>query len=251
MKNIPILMSTMMMQALIAGTKTETRRGNGLAKVNERPDIWDIFSGPVEVDGKTQVVFTKNGMNGPFLIAKCPYGNVKDILWCRETIRKFFTEESGWDEPIVEYAASNCEPMPMHDGDGFQMFKADGSERFIPWTPAIHMPKDYCRKWLEITSIGIERVQDITHEDAMAEGVDYWNVDAERFEGGEFVADFKNYNWVDDEKHPDYFFPTLNNAIDSYKSLWIKINGPGSWDANPWVWVIKFREVPMPENFLK
>jgi hypothetical protein len=78
----------------------------------------------------------------------------------------------------------------------------------------------------------------------MNEGVEYWNVDAEAFEGGEFVADFKNYMWRDDEKYEDYFSPSYANVIESFKSLWFLINGEESWNKNPWVWVISWDNIP-------
>ena len=85
----------------------------------------------------------------------------------------------------------------------------------VKWTPSIHMPRFACRTVLEITEVRVERVQDITAEDCQAEGVDC-NCDGSFDEGV---------------------------AFGNFIALWESINGKGSWDLNPWVWVIAFQKV--------
>lgn len=98
-----------------------------------------------------------------------------------------------------------------------------------------------------VEEVRVERLQDINPNDAGDEGVEYFNVDWEAFEGGELVADYTNYTWTakreNDPTYEDRHFPTFANPIDSYRSLWQSINGPESWKQNPWVWVIRFKRV--------
>ena len=89
------------------------------------------------------------------------------------------------------------------------------------WRPSIHMPRWAGRILLEITAVRVERLADISKDDAMAEGI------VLQPDGGFGLADSTHYNFSD---------PT-----DSYCSLWESINGAGAWFANPWVWVVEFQ----------
>lgn len=91
------------------------------------------------------------------------------------------------------------------------------------WRPSIYMPRFASRITLEVTGVYIERLHDISETDALAEGVDAWP-----------DGNFKAYG-----KHSGKF----RHAKDSFSSLWESINGHGSWDANPFVWVIKFKRI--------
>ena len=95
------------------------------------------------------------------------------------------------------------------------------------------MPKKRARIFLEVTNVRVERLQDITEEDAIAEGI-------ERVSIAPFVHRFKNY--------------LCNNKFigpkESFKTLWMKINGIDSWKSNPWVWVYEFKQVHHPKDFL-
>ncbi|MCO1337108.1 hypothetical protein MO867_22550, partial [Microbulbifer sp. OS29] len=101
------------------------------------------------------------------------------------------------------------------------------------WRPSIHMPRWASRITLEITAIRIQRIQDISEEDAKAEGLRWHSLYRE---------------WGGVELHPDSR-PDLpqwrwyDNPVEAFKNLWESINGAGSWDQNPWVWVIEFRRV--------
>jgi hypothetical protein len=111
------------------------------------------------------------------------------------------------------------------------------------------MPKSACRTFLKIKGIKVERLNDISPGDACDEGVEYWNVDWGELEGGELIADYKNYTWKDDERYPDYNFPTFANPVDSFRTLWQSINGHESYNENPWVWCLTFERIEKPENF--
>lgn len=133
----------------------------------------------------------------------CPYGKPGDRLWVRETWAKtldqrflYRADTSGWEKADLT---------------------ATGN-----WKPSIHMPRAASRITLEITDVRVERLQDITWEDAIAEGI--------------YDAAANGYWW-------DYLTNTFCAAspIESYKTLWNSINGEGAWAQNPFVWVIQFK----------
>lgn len=179
------------------------------------------------------------GDSGMYESIKCPYGTIGDILWVRESFVD--GEDHCWceedDEPRYGYRA-DC-PEDQRNG--------------IIWTPSIHMPKSAAREFLEVYDVKVERLHDISPEDCLNEGVEYWNVDPEYLRGGELVADFKNYTWTDkkslDPQYQDRHFPTFSNSFDSFRTLWQSINGIESWKSNPWVWVISFERIDKPKNW--
>lgn len=103
------------------------------------------------------------------------------------------------------------------------------------WKPSIHMPKEACRIFLKVTDVRCERLHEITEQDAMDEGIKY-----------RFSILFN------ENRYEDYLDPESQwrSSISSFKSLWAKINGQASWDANPYVWVISFERCERPDNFL-
>ena len=191
MKTRPILFSTPMVQALLANQKTQTRR---------------ILKCVLEW---SNVGWLMDAMNSNVHENLCPYGNVGDILYVRETFAKF-----SWG---YEYKADQKEyPHP------------------VKWTSSLFMPKDAARIFLKITDLRIERLQDITEEDAQAEGVERWIDTRLRSK----PTRYKVYCDPDSPHDPALY---SSAAYDSFQSLWYKINGQKSWDANPWVWVITFK----------
>jgi hypothetical protein len=179
-----------MVRAILAGTKTQTRR------VVKRP-LMCLCNHPIEHHIEHQG-WTTQGACAPFqhdwFESPCPYGQPGDRLWVRETFTAF-------DVGFVTYRADfNSDP-------------AEDRAHGIVWTPSIHMPRWASRITLEIVSVRVERLQDISRGDAMAEGCP---------------------------------FPNMANGDDPrqwYAGLWEQINGPGSWEANPWVWVVEFKRV--------
>lgn len=139
MKERPILFSGEMVRAILGGRKTQTRRLNGLAEINKNPDQWR-FDG---FDGKYAVFDSGYDV----LKIKCPYGEIGDRLWVRET----------W-----------C-------FDGFDVIYKATHDCDIKWKPSIFMPRWASRVNLEITNRRLERLQDITEKDAQAEGMDPYN----------------------------------------------------------------------------
>jgi hypothetical protein len=201
----PILFSTPMVQAIMEGRKTMTRR-----VVKPQP-IHDLKL--IVVSGDRYSSVSKKNTDGSYSVwnAKCPYGKVGDVLWVRETWRKS-TKFNG--EEYVLYYADDCS---LNAG-----IKPPGK-----WKPSIHMPKSACRIWLEITNIRVERLQDISEQDAKAEGV-------EEIHPAPFVIRWKDYI-----AEPNF----LDSPYWSFYSLWCSINGAQSWKDNPWVWVVEFKRI--------
>lgn len=223
-----MLFSSPMVLAELEGRKTKTRRTKGLEPINDDPGDWQFeWAEPM----RNIWTFTqKSSLNEQSLRdksftqfqTKCPYGRPGDILWVRETFRKYCkVDENGYtryDQEIIEFAADKPPMINECDGDGFKMFNKDGSEKFIPWKPSIHMPKVAARIWLQVTDVRVERLQDISTSDIEKEGIG-----------------------LDQLKGCDPCVPASVHFHQEWKNLWTKINGPESWEANPFVWVISFR----------
>lgn len=223
-KEIPILFSTPMVQAILDGRKTMTRRA-----IKPQPDqegsVSFMANPPLDWKGEWYP-WKWDTSEGESIAKNCPYGHPGDIMWVRESFQEY---------------------------GGCIFFKADGPEInegplgcANKWKPSIHMPKSACRIWLEVINVRVERLHDITPGAACDEGIEYWNIDGESMEGGELQADFKNYTWTEkkenDPNYNDRYFPTFANPVDSFRTLWQSINGFESWEANPWVWVIEFKQ---------
>lgn len=208
----PILFSAPMVQALLAGTKTQTRRvvkPQPFADPNGHGWQWHGGAALVRAGyGATYVHTDLDSIVGA-MPKVCPYGMTGDRLWVRET----------WGP---------C--------DGGACYRASERDCVLPdggrWHPSIHMPRQASRITLEITDVRVERLQDISEADAIADGVKH----SQRAVSPS-KADPCWWDYLQDE-------PNYRNARDSYASLWEKINGAGSWDANPWVWVISFNLLP-------
>ncbi len=140
----------------------------------------------------------------------CPYGVPGDRLWVRET----------WavDGPLDQVRREHEDMMPGL-GHG-PYFRADPvhENTGLTWRPSIHMYRWMSRILLELTEVRVRRLQDIGEEDARAEGCEP--------KPGTYTADF-----------------ALHGYVAAYRDLWNDINGPGAWDANPWVWALTFRRV--------
>ena len=190
----PILFSAPMVRALLAGTKTQTRR-----KYKPRmPAPYEVVDeGP---DGKPWPFYEHPETMTNYEPVPCPYGVPGDRLWVRET---FFEIPDG-----VFYRATD----PTWD--------EERENTRVKWKPSIFMRRRQSRLTLEVTDVRVERVQDISAADAVAEGVLHGF--------GEGVA--------------------ANVPRALYRELWGEINGADSWAANPWVWVVSFRRAATPTD---
>ena len=189
-------MSGPMVRAILEGRKTQTRR-----MVKGKPQPWDGKDSlqeckTVERDGTGHgFIFWRNGLGDSEFTKlaypeggwQCPYGKPGDRLWVRET-------------------------CSVHSMGNVVAYRADHPDaKDIRWRPSIHMPRWASRILLEITNARVERVQDITEVDAMAEGApreDCWS-----------------------------------SYRQSFEALWCRTYGPQSWSWNLWVWVVEFRRI--------
>jgi hypothetical protein len=217
MKEKPILYSTEMVLANLEGRKNQTRRTNNLDKVNDKPDNWE-FKGFIPY-ATPEAIFI-NRYTGVTLAIKCPYGGAGDVLWVRETFAKTLSDEYLHQSTKLPYF---YKADVLDSETEKEVMTAYGWK----YKPSIHMPKAAARIWLQVESIGVERVQDISEQDAIAEGIDTSN--------GLPVGMTSHYIDYIDARN------CFTSAINSFKSLWQSINGEESWQSNPWVWVIKYK----------
>lgn len=216
MKERPILFSGPMVRAILDCRKTQTRR---LVKVPS----WG--TGNIEVDGTPSVICRTTGCMADIA---CPYGVPGDRLWVRET---WFDNGSDWN--------GNSDKTPARcvyraDGEFCDHFPEDYMH--AKWTPSIHMLRWASRITLEITGVRCERLQSISEADALAEGIIKEQIPDEN-DGDRCSDDDIGYK-VTESQNGFHL-----SAIASFHSLWNSINGPESWDANPWVWVVEFNQL--------
>lgn len=202
----PILFSTEMVQAILAGRKTQTRRvcSHQFWQHSELTDF-NINKTHSKVDRSVSSKYQPG-----------------DILWVRETFQKL--ESVNHKEIDFLYKA---------DVEYHNYFNSD----LVVWSPSIHMPKEAARIFLKVTNIRVERLQDISEEDAIAEGIERYGP------FGEFKGD----------PHPSggmMRFRAYSKAARAFQDLWDSINAKKHpWDSNPWVWVYDFERIEKHENF--
>lgn len=215
MKERPILFSAPMVRALLDGSKTQTRRiakAKDLARASaDGVELWSGFMGwqLAEAVLADQSLSTNKD-------TRCPHGQLGDRLWVRETHRPIFGQTCGLI--AVDYLA-----------DPREKWERLGDQIGTPtkWTPSIHMRREYSRIMLEVVSVRVERLNDCSEADAQAEGATLYAPANHLSHGG----------W----SHDGYYVHA--SARESYERLWNAINGAGSWEANPWVWVVEFKRV--------
>ena len=221
MKERPIIFSGAMVRAILAGTKTQTRRiVRGQKALAEGATEFRWGSSPSAGWAANDAAVREHaGTSLP-----CPYGAVGERMWVRESIRRV-GEPSGEERW--------CESTYVADG-------APTPADCWPWKnkalPAIHCPRGLSRITLEVTGVRVERLQDITEEDALAEGVV-----AGRIPSDEYGPERIGYVFGDDDGRC-VLYPGEREA---FAAGWDTINGQRApWTSNPWVWAITFRRVP-------
>ena len=231
MKERGILFSSAMVRSLLAGTKTQTRRvvkphrgDDAFVLVGQEDGSWWPYRSP---DGESMVM--GDGCEYPF---ECKYGRAGDKLWVREAWRAAKSLDGFSPTGIAEKCLGAGYKTPwcptQYEADQWRNGGWSGFD-----TPPIvtepgrlragmHMPRWASRITLEIIEVRVERLQDISQADAMAEGAppSHPSIDKVSREFG----------------HPDF-------SRSWYAQLWEEINGPGSWEANPWVWCVSFKRV--------
>lgn len=213
MKELPILFSTPMVIAINEGRKTMTRRTRGLEKVNAAPNDYEmigLFHNPQGI----QMVQFDHKIQG-FVYCKPTY-QIGDHIWVKETWSDFanaIRHQIASDVKIKKQLADII------------MYKADTAfPKNYKWKSSLFMKKIHARLWLEVINVGCERLQLISHKDALLEGVKFVH-------GNDFT---KHFNYVEKEYQ-------LRYPSHSFFTLWRSINGNDSVAANPWVWVYEFK----------
>ncbi len=217
MKERPILFSAPMVRAILDGRKTQTRRvvkpiGNdgGFVLLDHGKGWWPYRSD--NGDSTTHTVKRGGNLYHDETPHASPYGQPGDRLWVRETWS--VAEVCTPTTPIRQKTVYRADFPDDYDGFG------------IPrWIPSIHMPRNESRITLEVAGIRVERLQDISATDAVAEGIHH--DDTIPFNGPWYASPADSQG--------------CGEPAHAYANLWESINGPGSWDANPWVWVIEFK----------
>lgn len=207
----PVLMSGGMVRRILAGRKTQTRRifddGSRRRKDGARllPELL------------VQLARDEGGYG-----SLCPYGGPGDRLWVRETWASVPSAQTRMHDrgPGIWPGVDGRPSTPDVDSDlRSVIYRADGefvssSGERHDWRPSIFMPRWASRLTLDVVAVRLERLHEISPEDCLAEGL-------EDPDG--------RYGW-----HPE-------TAVNWYRKLWEKLHGTGSWETNPWVWVVEFR----------
>lgn len=232
MKERPILFSGQMVRAILSGQKTQTRRVVKMQPTS-RADIGSYGSGMPFI--RNQNLAAKN--------LDCPYGQPGDRLWVRETWQGPIMDGDEFENEYRDNPDKFQRPeycfYAADDGSPPEFVDADDNLRCC-WRPSIHMPRWACRLVLEIVSVRVERLHDISEADAMAEG-------ARRFDDIPVkTPSFRPNRWS--MESPENTDQCLSTARWAFANYFCKVNSKslydhGPWDANPWVWVIEFRRV--------
>ena len=217
----PILFSTEMVQAILAGRKTQTRR-----IVKPQPSYFP-YTDSKEGHEKTLKSYINAGLKNEAIKGKYQFGN---ILWVRETFYE-----------------------PLFDGlNGAYYYKADleklGWE--FKWKPSLFMPKEAARIFLKVTNVRCERLQDISEEDAIAEGIDCHTDEDGKLQVYCYPVKGKDKTIFCDSYISEGIFNLKDPAAFSFQKLWDSINAKKHpWESNPWVWVYDFEVIDKPEDF--
>lgn len=213
---LPILFNTDMVRAILDGEKTVTRR---------------VIKSPYYVQGdendKNTLISVRTAPRGSKLyrqIGEMPYPdspyNITNVLYVRETW--------NWN-PLNEYGTE----------ENKYIYKAgyDGHAGEVGWRPSIHMPKEAAHIWLKVTDVRVERLQDITEEQAVKEG---FQAGSFKYEGAVWGQEDTD-EWTAKEEFAELWNTTIKKSdLERY-----------GWKGNPWVWVIEFERCEKPDIQLK
>lgn len=254
-KERPILFSAPMVRAILEGRKTVTRR-EIKPRMRSADTSFELHQQP---DGSWRPLHTfdescmdDQGTEHPIV---CPYGRPGDRLWVRET-----WQDVHPIQVIDRFSQPGRAGIPGPPGVTYQtIYRADGEypavyhthkypyrclepdpdhgllvpaeSGWTGWTPSIHMPRWASRILLEITDVRVERLQDISDEQALAEGI------IPHVRGG--------WHWHphDPANVDDWHQFGFKTPFWAFHDLWAGINGQENWDANPWTWVVEFKQV--------
>lgn len=222
MKERPILFTDAMVRAILEGRKTQTRRLVKPQPVGRIDPVFSYGSHGLEVAFGPENLRSDGGPKW----WRHRYGSCGDYLYVRECWARFHIDQ---DSHELVYRADtkigDCIPT------------------MVRWRPSIHMPRSVSRILLEVTGVRVERVQEITKDDAIAEGVTQrgnlycmdWSPVGKPLAGMETVQG-EPYLITDE-------YIANDNPGGAFATYWDNINGDASWDANPWVWVVEFKRL--------
>lgn len=238
MRERPIVFSGPMVRAIIEGRKTQTRMVVKPKPVGKQRVIEGLAHVTVGMDPSDdgRVWYVGDCVN-PVVEVRCPYGSPGDRLWVREKWR------SAWHEDLfasVQYAADSSYRKPEFDDEdeghrfAYMCEVCNGDKE--PWRSPLHMWREMSRITLEVTAVRVERLQAISHADAIAEGV---QTERDHYGGDVPLMVHGSVAW---HRYDEQACSAVS-AVESYRTLWESINGKGSWNENPWVWVVEFKVV--------
>jgi hypothetical protein len=216
-----ILFNTDMVRAILDGRKTQTRRLNGLSEINKNPDDWVFQGTSIHLEPKLCfVAMFRNKETHQWITVKSPYlPSPYEVLYVRETWLKY--------KEKYYYKADD----KHKDLDALL-----GGKSFFKWRPSVHMPREAARIFLRVTDVQVERAQDITEEDARAEGIQsYW---------AEPHRDVSPFIGAAKEIGADLCF----TRREAFRQLWDSLYAAKGydWDVNPWVWKYTFERTEKP-----
>jgi hypothetical protein len=267
MKERPILFSGEMVRAILDGRKTQTRRAvkpqpvlkpgfelnmPGPMSTRAIPVCWDCKKHGVENDSPyPQIWLTDEAI-------PCPY-QPGDRLWVKETYCAHWGPEPIGEGARLSHRQIAGARVKQTTGSFVTSTKAEpirvwyaaSGEKPYPhsrWHSSIHCPRWASRLTLGVTDVRVERLQDISAADALAEGIDL-PVPPGAMGDPAFPDGFKKWSetkqdeWVKATARSIFFArcADADNHVSAYQKLWDSINGTGSWEANPWVWVVSFK----------
>ena len=214
MKERPMIFNAEMVRAILDGRKTQTRRIVKGVPESHNFHGWVMSSTCAKDEGKACWAVGKSPLLNQPIRMHCPFGDVGDRIWVRETCRAVELE-SGLD--VVSYDAGGQDiPVKAHPLDAglwVDLYRYRGGEGKT--VPSIHMPRWASRITLEITGVRVERLASISSDDARAEGYPV----SRAADGGNIDP----WLW--------------------FRDLWDGIYPDQSFKANPWVWVIEFKRI--------
>lgn len=246
MNEHPILFSAPMVQANLDDRKTMTRRMTGLDKINDNPDVYEYHG--MLPDNPYIHVFARmwKGNHVETVHMKCIYGKTGDLLWVRETVGKQWSSDS----------VGGCKTKFIYKADGTEL------QLGMHWKPSIHMPKAASRIWLEVEEVLVERLNEISSQDAIHEGIensspatwkDYLNKDSYCENP---IMSFKSlFISINGKPSPNREIGNYGNILsytaiawdqEDFDKNWSKFNGiyhnkPLEVIINPWVWVVRYK----------